>query len=131
MSTITRLTVWSTHRRTKARLPARAWSGILPSILFVGALFGTCKGDDGPQGPPGPAGEPASEDTTLELDEDAPGVVLTIDELGGASGSGGAFRSGDHVSVTFEVKKKDGTPWDLAELASGRVLVSGPTFNYQ
>jgi hypothetical protein len=57
--------------------------------------------------------------------------VFAISELTGGTGAGGNFRVGDTIAVHYTAKKTDGSDWDLAELASGRILVSGPTSNYQ
>ena len=42
-----------------------------------------------------------------------------------------ASASATSCSVNFRLQKSDGSDWDIAELTSGRALVSGPTFNYQ
>jgi hypothetical protein len=92
-----------------------------------------CTGDDGdpgPQGPPGPPGS-GTTDTELEPGDEPPGVNLALLELTGASGAGGAFQVGDQVTVRFELTKDDGSDWDIAELSTARMLISGPTFNYQ
>lgn len=60
-----------------------------------------------------------------------PGIDLDIVELSGGSGAGGTFRVGDTLAVRFTVTKTDGSPWGIAEFGSGRILVSGPTTNYQ
>jgi hypothetical protein len=92
-----------------------------------------CTGDDGDPGPAGPPGPPGSGSTDAELEpgEDPPGVHLAILELTGASGAGGAFQVGDTLTVRFELTKDDGSDWDIGEMSFGRMLVSGPTFNYQ
>src|SRR5262245_34625110 len=100
-------------------------------LLIAGSIVVGCKGDKGDQGPPGPPGPAGPTDTQLSPDEDPPGVVLTIEQLSGATGNGGTFRAGDRISSRFTIKKSDGTPWDLTEMSTGRTLVSGPTFNYQ
>ena len=35
------------------------------------------------------------------------------------------------MAVTFTLHHDDGTPWSLREMDDGRIMVSGPTFNYQ
>ena len=99
-------------------------------LLAAGAALTACTGDDGPAGPPGPAGG-TTLDTELEPGEDAPGVNLEILSIEGGSGAGGAFQVGDRVAVTFTARMDDGTDWDLSSFSTARVLVSGPTFNYQ
>jgi hypothetical protein len=101
-------------------------------VLLGALLFATsgCAGDDGDQGPPGPAGNPGTDDE-LEQGDDLPGLVVAIQSLTGGSASGGLFRAGDTIRVNYRLQKTDGSDWDLAELSSGRALVSGPTFNYQ
>jgi OmcA/MtrC family decaheme c-type cytochrome len=49
----------------------------------------------------------------------------------GAAGAGGAFQVGDTVSVRYTVEKSNGDPWMLSEFSYGRIMISGPTFNYQ
>src|SRR5688572_24993884 len=93
--------------------------------------LGSCEGDEGEQGPKGDPGDPGGTETELSRTEDPPGIVVEILELKGASGGDGTFQVGNRIKVKFSAKKNDGTDWDLAEFSSGRVLVSGPTFNYQ
>ena len=69
--------------------------------------------------------------TTLTKDASAPGIVLDIVSVSGASGPGGSFAIGDTVAITFSVKKASGTLWRLDDFTAGRILLSGPTFNYQ
>jgi hypothetical protein len=94
------------------------------------ALLGlaACTGDDGDDGMDAPI--PPTPDE-LEREDDAPGVVLAILGLSGGTGPNGNFRVGDRISVKFTVKKNDGSNWMPSELDRGRILVSGPTFNYQ
>lgn len=103
-------------------------------ILAAGLLLASgCDGDDGaqgPQGPPGSGGEtPLS--TVLQPRDDAPGVNFEVVSVTGGSGPGGNFAVGDRIRVRYRLTKNDGTPWNLSELELGRILVSGPTFNYQ
>src|SRR5215831_13227946 len=98
-------------------------------LLIASALIVGCKGDTGSQGPPGPPGDSGPTNPNLSPDEDPPGVVLTVEQLSGANG--GTFQAGDRITIRFTIKKKDGTPWDITEMSTGRTLVSGPTFNYQ
>ena len=63
--------------------------------------------------------------------QDVPGIAVQVTNVKGASGSDGTFRVGDHVAVTFTVKKKDGSAWLLADFSRGRIMLSGPTVNYQ
>lgn len=114
-------------RSTKAGLAAIAFG-------FLATAITSCSGDDGstgPQGPPGPPGDGDPTSTEVERDDDAPGLNVTILSLGGASGAGGAFQVGDHFSVTFTLTKDDGSAWQLSEMTTARMMVSGPSFNYQ
>jgi hypothetical protein len=93
-----------------------------------------CSGSDGEQGPPGPAGPPGDAgptNTVLERGDSLPGIHLAIVSLGGATGTDGKFAVGDGVAVTFTLKKDDGSDWDITEMNYARMLVSGPTYNYQ
>jgi OmcA/MtrC family decaheme c-type cytochrome len=76
------------------------------------------------------APEPATPDELAPTD-DPPGIALEVLGLRGASGAGGNFQVGDRITVDFRAKKDDGTDWRASELDLGRILVSGPTFNYQ
>ena len=109
-------------------------SRILPLclVLFGAAYLGAsgCSGEDGDTGPPGPPGD-AGTDSELDQGDDVPGLTVTVLSISGGSGSGGSFRAGDRPRVNFRLQKSDGSDWDIAELGSGRALVSGPTFNYQ
>jgi len=104
--------------------------------LFVAALgialvaLTACEGDEGDQGPAGPPGDPGTEDE-LEQGDETPGLVVSVQSLSGGHASGGNFRAGDTIRVNFRLQKSDGTDWDIAELSSGRAIVSGPNFNYQ
>jgi hypothetical protein len=69
--------------------------------------------------------------SVLAPEQDAPGVVATITSFGGVHGSNTFFLPGDHVTVRFTLRKKDGSAWNLSEMSSATALVSGPTFNYQ
>src|SRR5262249_52649575 len=89
-----------------------------------------CTGDTGATGPQGPPGDPGTK-TDLSQGDDVPGLSVEIVSIAGGTASGGHFRAGDRPRVNFRLKKKDGTDWNIAELASGRALLSGPTFNYQ
>jgi hypothetical protein len=70
-------------------------------------------------------------DAALSKDDPLPGILVTIVETRGATGSGGAFRPGDPLEVRFTVKKTDGSDWDLRNFFRAGILVSGPTDNYQ
>lgn len=59
-----------------------------------------------------------------------PGVVVTIDDVRGSRGSGKAA-VGDRLVVDFTVKTTAGDPLELATLARGAIMVSGPTSSYQ
>ena len=103
---------------------------LLSALILLWPLA-ACSGDDGDQGPPGPPGDAGPTSTDLDWDEDAPGVNVEILALAGGSGPGGAFQVGNTPRVTFRLTKDDGSEWDVTEMVQGRMLVSGPTFNYQ
>ena len=97
-------------------------------------LLAACSGSDGSQGPAGPTGPSGGDGATTtayERGESLPGIHLAITSLSGASGAGGKFQVGDHVSVRFTLTKDDATVWDLSEMNFARALISGPSFNYQ
>lgn len=74
---------------------------------------------------------PDSTSRTLSRGDSLPGIQLDIVSVTGGSGPGGALRAGDRPLVTFRVLKTDGTPWLLSDFDVGRILLSGPTNNYQ
>jgi hypothetical protein len=99
-----------------------------PVALLLLTLLSACTGDDGQDGQDAPL--PATPDE-LDPQDDAPRVAITILGVGGASGANGTFRVGDRLSVRFTARKDDGSDWRPEELDTDRVLMSGPTFNYQ
>lgn len=110
------------------------------SLRYVAALGGAlllavaaCSGDDGEQGPPGPPGPPGEPGTETDLSQgdSTPGIEVEITSLSGGTGPGGNFLPGNVITMRFRVTKDDGSDWDIREFASGRTLLSGPTFNYQ
>jgi hypothetical protein len=62
--------------------------------------------------------------------ESPPGVDAEITSLSG-NAPGSNFEPGDTITVQFTLLKDDGEAWDIDEMATARILVSGPTFNYQ
>jgi hypothetical protein len=98
--------------------------------LAVCAALAACEGDDGERGPPGPPAPPGPTSTTLTQGDDPPGIHIAILGLSGGSGAGGNFRPGDRIRVNFTITKDDGSDWDITEMSRGRILVSGPSFNY-
>jgi hypothetical protein len=121
-------------RANQATLDTSRKSSLPSSLLLLPLLMlAGCNGNTGPAGPAGPPG-PGGGDTTntqVERGQDPPGLHATIVSLGGASGAGGAFQVGDSLSVTFTLTKDDSTSWQLSEMATARMMVSGPSFNYQ
>ena len=119
-------------------MPSGSWPRRFTAtgLLVVLALAGCGKnGADGTAGSSGPAG-PVSETgvtsgRTLTAADNAPGVVLAVTSVTGQTGATGNFQVGDKPAVTFTVKKSDGTAWHLNEMGTGRIFLSGPTFNYQ
>jgi hypothetical protein len=93
-------------------------------------LAASCDGGSGGGSAPPPR-PPEPEDTSLTRFDDAPGVVVAITSVSGASGADGSFRPGDALAVRFRLEKSDGSRWGLAEMGESSALVSGPSFNYQ
>src|SRR5262249_161581 len=98
-------------------------------VLSLAALAG-CTGDDGDTGPAGPPGSPGT-DTDLSQGDALPGLNVAIQSVKGGHASGGRFEVGEKRVGNFRLTKDDGSDWDIAQLSSGRALLSGPTFNYQ
>lgn len=103
---------------------------------FFAALLSTtfvaCSdGDDGAQGPQGPGGPTPPTSTEVEPGDETPGMVIDVLSLSGGSGAGGSFQVGDRVAVRFTLEKSNGDDWDFSELNYGRIMISGPTENYQ
>ncbi|MCK6447754.1 MAG: hypothetical protein L6Q99_15280 [Planctomycetes bacterium] len=118
----------------KPFVTTRSMRVALSTLCFSSLLvLSGCDGSDGATGPAGPAGDDGSSVTDDELssDEDSPGVNLAIVSLAGGSGAGGAFEPGDTVEVTFTVTKDDASNWSIDELDLGRIMLAGPSFNYQ
>jgi hypothetical protein len=98
--------------------------------VLLGLLAG-CNGSNsspatmvfGPNGPRTP--------TTVDRAADAPGIVLEIRSITGASGADGTFQVGDRPVVTFTARKNGGSSWRLDDFTLGRIMLSGPTVNYQ
>jgi hypothetical protein len=123
---MTRTRTGPAPRRPQPHAPATA--ALALALLCVGlAAVGCSDSDSGKKAPP----PPPVNDTDLPRGESPPGVVLTVIELSGGSGPSGRFEVGDRLTVRYRVTKADGSPWGLGELEQGRILVSGPTFNYQ
>jgi len=102
-------------------------------LLTLLALVVASCANDGSDAPGGSADDgdgSGATSTVLDPDEPAPGVVVSMLAAGGASGADGSFRIGDVISIEFELTKHDGSPWNLAEMARGRVMFAGPTLEY-
>src|SRR6185369_8367878 len=120
-------------RSCENRFGSKLRRGLFIASLGIAGLAFGCSGSDGdpgPQGPPGPPAGAGDTATILDPSQDAPGVVIAITGVSGATGSGGTFQAGDTLTVTFTVKKSDGSPWKLSEMGVGAILASGPTANY-
>jgi Cytochrome c7 and related cytochrome c len=112
----------------------RAHTILVLALALLPIGLSACTGEQGPPGPQGPPGNPSGNgptNTVLQQGDTPPGVQLAILSVQGASGLDGSFQVGDHLKVTFTVKKNDGTSWMLSEMSSARFLFSGPSFNYQ
>jgi OmcA/MtrC family decaheme c-type cytochrome len=122
-----------TSAATIVRFPMAA----LAVLVLAGC--GGSDGSNGKNGQPGAPGDPAPTPTSLSNFDDPPGVNFGINGLSG--GGGGSltadaadvphFSVGDKITVNFSLTKGDGSPWGLSEMSTVRVLVSGPSFNYQ
>ncbi|MBI3847038.1 MAG: hypothetical protein HY292_20625 [Planctomycetes bacterium] len=111
----------------------RDWARLLALLgtsLIASFILSACEGKSGADGQSATL-PVAPTPTELNRQDDAPGVVLSVVSITGGRGPNGSFAVGDSVTVTFTVKKSDGTPWQIEEMASSLALVSGPTFNYQ
>ena len=118
---------------TASSLSRVARAAGLAALLALGLSPLGCGGDDGSDGAPGPAGPagpPGPTDTTLTKFETPPGVDAEITSVTGNE-PGSNFEPGDTLTVEFTLLKDDGEPWDIDEMGTARILVSGPTFNYQ
>ncbi|MBI3073633.1 MAG: hypothetical protein HYY84_16090 [Deltaproteobacteria bacterium] len=115
----------------------------------TGAAGPSGDGGTGPTGPAGPSGDAGTAGangsngsqgqpgatpttrTTLFPWENMPGVVITILDGGVVGDAGIPIQVGDKPSVSFTVKRNDGTSLPLSELDYGRLWISGPTSNVQ
>src|SRR5262245_25104439 len=122
-------------RRDAVKIPQTSFPnpGGFALTLAAAALLSACSGSDGSDGQDGAPGSsiPPSTPTVLTRGENSPGVNVVITQVAGAGNSDGSFKVGDRPSVTFTLKKDDGTNWEIGEMSRARVLMSGPTFNYQ
>ncbi len=116
-------------RRTRVGLSAPPWSRWLLAGVLTSAL--ACSGDDGRDGQDGQDPPEPPTPSALRQGDDTPGVVLAVAALSGGTGPGGTFKVGDTVSVRYTVTKSNAEPWMLSEFTYGRIMISGPTFNYQ
>jgi hypothetical protein len=113
------------RRRSRIRVAVRC-----SLLALVGAAV-ACKGDTGPQGPPGPPGSVGPTNTVIQRGDSPPGLHVAIESVTGGTDANSTFRVGDRVTVKFTLTKDDGTPWMLSEMGTARLMVSGPSFNYQ
>lgn len=99
-------------------------------LLLASLLASGCAGDDGKDGVDGTTPTtPLSK--VLTKWQDPPGVNIEVVSIAGATGPSDTFVPGDRMAVTFSVTRDDGSDWGLGELTRGRIVLSGPTFNYQ
>ena len=106
------------------RRPARGFSWCLSTCLAL--AFAACHSSNDSPPTIGTAAEP-----TVGTADSLPGVVITIGAVRGGSGTGGAAQVGDLLAVDFTVRTGAGAPLELATMARGAIMVSGPTSNYQ
>src|SRR4030095_10781591 len=96
-------------------------------LALAAALLGFADGDS-----PSSLAPPGSTPTDLSPSEASPGMHLEIVSIkGGSSKKGTSFKSGNKLKVKFKLTKDDGSAWDVSEMDQARILVSGPSFNYQ
>lgn len=105
---------------------------VLARVLIAAALASVaassgCVPEDGDAGVAGPTGPAGTTPTEKGGDKwyTAPGVVVTVTGLAGGTAVGST------LTVTYRVRKSDGSNWSLAEMDQGGIMVSGPSFNYQ
>ncbi|MCC7011238.1 MAG: hypothetical protein IT454_01640 [Planctomycetes bacterium] len=120
----------SNHIVSRALVGRSRWLS-LGGALLGAAILWSCSGDDGSDGSDGADAPTDPTSTEVEQGDDTPGMELEILALSGGSGAGGNFEIGDRVTVRFTLDKSNGDPWELSELNYGRIMISGPTFNYQ
>jgi OmcA/MtrC family decaheme c-type cytochrome len=79
-----------------------------------------------------PFGTPVPGPTPTEVSatSSGPGMHLEIVSIKGGSKKG-SFKSGNKLKVKFRLTKDSGEAWNVSEMGTARILVSGPTFNYQ
>jgi OmcA/MtrC family decaheme c-type cytochrome len=107
----------NTARPRPFRPSVRALFALVPLLLVLPAFAA------GGFPPPGPT------PTEVGAKELPPGMHLEIVSIKGGSKKG--FKSGNHLKIKFKLTKDDGSAWDVSEMSTARILVSGPTFNYQ
>jgi len=105
------------------------------AMLASGCFHNSTDGARGPRGNPGAGGGGGGGgggiNTNLDRGDELPGVVLTVLSVSGGTRPDGNFQAGDRVTVNFTLETADGDPLPMDELDSFRMLVAGPTFNYQ
>src|SRR5580765_4923779 len=122
----------SDYRPRCVSRPSAIRFSLLVSLLALAAFAAAgCQGDTGPAGPAGPQGPGGPTNTELRQGDSPPGLHVTILSVAGGTGTNGAFRVGDHLTVKYTLKKDDDTSWTLPEMGTARWMVSGPSFNYQ
>jgi len=102
--------------------------GFVLAMVCVATL--ACSGSDGAPGAPGKDAPIQPPPSTLNPQDDLPGLNIEIVELGGASGANGAFQVGDTMSIKFKVKMNDGKDLPLSVVDFVEAMLSGPTNNY-
>ncbi|HTF89544.1 MAG TPA: cytochrome c3 family protein [Planctomycetota bacterium] len=117
--------------KNEALTHASLRSLLLACAAYALLLLSACNGSDGSDGAPGAPAPTQNTNTVLTPQENAPGVVVSIVSIDGASGADGSFQVGDTISVNFRLQKNNGDDWNISEMSAGRMLVSGPSFNYQ
>src|SRR5262245_59902768 len=101
---------------------------LLPIALAALAALATAfSGGDSGSG----LAPPGSTPTEVDPASPPPGLHLEIVSIAGGTKKGGLFKVGSKLKVKFKLTKDDGTPWDVGDMDTARIMVSGPSFNYR
>jgi hypothetical protein len=118
-----------TSNAARSSRPAWSTSAIVALPVLLAGLSG-CSGSNS-SSPSALVPGPGSTPTAIGRGQAAPEIRLTIESVTGASGADKTFQIGEQVSVRFSMRKTDGSPWRANEMSLGRILISGPSYNYQ
>lgn len=88
-------------------------------------------GNDGFDGQDGQDGVDGQDGFDAHFGESPWGLTLTIEDVTGGTGAGGALLAGNFPVITFSVYDDDGIPYDLAELDRVEFSLAGPSEHMQ